>query len=970
MKTHLFKKGASLLLAAALVTGYAPLGSIASVTQSIAVSASADTVGEDTIEVSTWSEIQAAITRGGSNVKIKVSDSDNWNIDVTQEDNYIDIPSGKTVEIDLNEKHLYRYDNNVSADLAVDNGCIFINNGTLTVKNGYMGYSANTGNGGAVVNNGTMTLENVKIYDGYSSENGGAIYNTGNLVMNGSGVCYSSSVKNGGGVYNTGTLSLNGTEISDNECGSLGGGIYNDGALILDKYVGEYGTEITQIYSNDTDDSESTSGKWRGLYNGASGNIKMKYNTRVNDNNYYDSTLEKNFYQNVFLQDGQTITVSGAFEDRENQNEKLSVTVNDLETRVFTSGFATNNPNADVNDYFDCDEAENNWIISEKNGEVGFERYYWGILVDDIAKIAESESKEGTITLDHDAVWYSFAGSGQDTALNIPSDVTVTIDLNGHKIDRNLNDGIYRYDWEGRSYQDGNVIINNGTLTIKDTSDSQTGMLTGGSAHFSYSDGCCVYNKGTFTLLGGKLTGNRGSYGAVLNEYSAIFNLYGGEISGNYSSQTSQTSGVIQNGTVNVHGSPVVKDNYNLSIEYGYDGQNGLDNEQVTKTISNISSKLNIDGALKDGAELHYTGGLGTFTEGYSTHNGDTDPNTYFKSDRANTTFKIENSEAMLVNTDRLLKGAQLVTGENIKLRASFAASESDDLDVKFEWGSGKEDITDITSNYGGYTADCNLAAKELGDTITYTVMCDVEKEYDYQTYTSTLISYKVLETGTFSVRDNYLLPLLKDGEKEANEQEYTDSTRSFAKALVHYCASAQELFDYKTDNLVNRDITDAASGKAYSLAYTQSDYIDDISTLTSDFTEPESVKFNDDKAELSYYGTSLILNDYLTVRHYFKVTGEFEDNFGYGFYQYEDGSDYYYYDVIVSSPDQLLNKQSAYISYPGSNSWLETIMTVNYSAMDYVYIVMNSSRATTKTRNTAQALYYYAKEAYNFVMS
>ncbi len=942
MKTHLFKKGASLLLAAALVTGYAPLGSIASVTQSIAVSASADTVGEDTIEVSTWSEIQAAIDNGGSNVKIKVSDSTDSIINPTQEDNYINIPSGKTVEIDLNSKCLYR---NLDVYSAKENGCIFINNGTLTVENGSIGNSANTGNGGAVVNNGTLTLTNVHVN-------------------------YSYSARNGGGIYNTGTLYLNGTEICDNKCGSLGGGIYNAGALIFDKYVTDYDTQITQIYSNKTDDNESAVGKWQGLYNDNLGTIEMKYNARVDENCEYDSTLDEYVYQNVFLQDGQTITISGTFEDIEDRNEKLSVTVNDPETRVFTSGFEATNPNADPTDYFDCDEAEKNWIISEKNGEVGFEKYYWGVLCDDIKKIAESESKEGTIKLDHDAVWYSFVKGGSNTGLEIPSDVTLTIDLNGHKIDRNLNDGVYKYDWTGEQGLAGNVIINDGTLTLNDTSDSQKGMLTGGSAHFSYSSGCCVYNKGTFTLLGGKLTGNRGSYGAVLNEYSAIFNLYGGEISGNYSSQRSQTSGAIQNGTVNVHGSPVVKDNYNLSIESDYDGQNGLDDERVTKTISNISSKLNIDDPLEGGAELHYTGGLGAFTNGYSTNNVDTVPNTYFKSDRANTEIKLVNGEAMLAYNGTFLKGAQLVTCENIKLRASFDAAENDELDVKFEWGSEKTDFTYITSSGGSYIADCNLAAKELGDTITYTVMCDVESEYDYQTNTYVLNSYNVLETGTFNIRDNYLLPLLKDGEKEANEQEYTDSTRSFAKALVNYCASAQELFDYKTDNLVNRDITDAASGKAYSLAYTKSDNIDDISTLTSDFTEPESVKFNDDKAELSYYGTSLILNDYLTVRHYFKATGEFEDRFGYGFYQYEDGRDYYYYDVTVRSPDQLLNEQSAYISYPGSNSWLETIMTVNYSAMDYVYIVMNSSRATTETKKTAQALYYYAKEAYNFVMS
>lgn len=91
--------------------------------------------------------------------------------------------------------------------------------------------------------------------------------------------------------------------------------------------------------------------------------------------------------------------------------------------------------------------------------------------------------------------------------LGISGDKTVTIDLNGHMLKRNISS----------IAGDGNVIrVSNGsTLTIEDGSGNNSGQITGG---FS-SDGGGINNGGTLYFKGGTITGCRVDHegGAILN---------------------------------------------------------------------------------------------------------------------------------------------------------------------------------------------------------------------------------------------------------------------------------------------------------------------------------------------------------------------------------------------------------------------------------------------------------------------
>ncbi len=162
----------------------------------------------------------------------------------------------------------------------------------------------------------------------------------------------------------------------------------------------------------------------------------------------------------------------------------------------------------------------------------------------------------------------------------IPHGVNAVIDLNGHTIDRKNKSAAVVTD-------DGHVfrVEENGTLTIKDSSSSQTGAVTGG--YSTKGGGILIQKNAVCNLEGGKINGNVASNqgGGVYIQTGGKLNMTGAAVSGNKAS--------IGGGIFNCEKSVVeIKDGHNVitgntSINHGggivnYGGLLMKDNWEVT----------------------------------------------------------------------------------------------------------------------------------------------------------------------------------------------------------------------------------------------------------------------------------------------------------------------------------------------------------------------------------------------------
>ncbi len=148
----------------------------------------------------------------------------------------------------------------------------------------------------------------------------------------------------------------------------------------------------------------------------------------------------------------------------------------------------------------------------------------------------------GTVTLSADV-----EATSADTALVIPEGKVITLDLNGCKLDRHMTE----------SADDGNVITNNGILTITDSGSGKGGVITGG---FHNTAGGGITNNGILMIEGGAICGNNAyEGGGISNAEDALLILSGGTITGN---DASSGGGIyFTGGTLCLSGSPVISGN-------------------------------------------------------------------------------------------------------------------------------------------------------------------------------------------------------------------------------------------------------------------------------------------------------------------------------------------------------------------------------------------------------------------------
>ena len=518
-----------------------------------------------------WNWLQVQMTINEANIEI------GRNIQpYTSDAGCLEVPSGKTVTLDLNGHTIDR-----KLTTATANGYVVKNSGNLTIKNTAGTGIIKGGNaqdaGGGIYNEGTLALQGGTIQNNKAnSGNGGGIYNTGTGVLTiSSGTITSNTALKGGGIYNAGTLTFSNGTISNNNVTSNvesftsaidGGGIYNAGTMTIS------GGAITNntVYT----------GKGAGIYNaGTSFTLSGAPNISGNQK----GTLNSGSNTNIYLAATRTITIDGTL----SYSTPISIS---MESRgVFTSGLGWD---GSTSAKFSSEE---NLVDVYSNGTEAKLQTHWGHL-------QELMSQNNTITLDRNYQPHSDDVGG----LVVPDGKTVTLNLNNRTINRNVSSAI----------SDGYVIKveSGGNLTIKNTSG--TGTITGGK---NSGNGGCILNEGTLELQSGNISSNSAVNGGGIYNTGAL-TISGGNVQSNTAS-TGHGGGIYHAGTSLTISNGNVQSN---TASAGNGG--GIYNDGADLTVSggNISSNTaNTGGGIYNntGKSMTINGGTIqnniTSTDGY-----------------------------------------------------------------------------------------------------------------------------------------------------------------------------------------------------------------------------------------------------------------------------------------------------------------------------------------------------------------
>ena len=405
----------------------------------------------------------------------------------------------------------------------------------LELKNLTISRNEATAKGSAVyLQSGRLTLTDCTVSENTSAD--GTVYVTNKTTLNASGSIISDNEvteKSGGAIVSHGTVNLNCCTLEDNTANTTGGSIWSKGTLTLrdttitgNKAMTQKGGGLCILDGTLTLIGGSISGNtayggFSGVYYGEDADgFTLGGAAKVEDNTRSD----------VYLTEGKKISLITSGADAMNADANVGVSVEAC-TATVTTNYSSAYGGTDPAEFF-CTE-NGSAITTDDSGEVMVIESEWTLL-------RKQFSNSGTIVLDRD--WTAIS---RDKSIEVPAGKTVTLDLNGHKID-------------AKKALSDSVIKVNGTLTIQDNSENQNGKITGGSStsggalyvfengalnieggavseNSAAQDGGGIYNKGTLTVSGGAISDNTSKYGAgVYNRGAAT--ITGGSITGNTAS--------------------------------------------------------------------------------------------------------------------------------------------------------------------------------------------------------------------------------------------------------------------------------------------------------------------------------------------------------------------------------------------------------------------------------------------------
>ena len=482
---------------------------------------------------------------------------------------------------------------------------------------------------------GTLTLEDGAVLRNCKSQYyaGGAVglfAGTSEFVMNGTARMEDNEADYGGGVYVANILAaftMNGGTIANNTATKYGG-VYCEARK-------QYGSNDTaKINLNGGTITGNTAGiAGGGVYFGGMTTCKVAGTVNITGNTQGDDKAASNLHVAASAEDQAVLAGNVSSDSRIGLNADLipayRIVRGSSDTNVFTSDRAncavTKNGSVSFNLDLLANEEHTHCVCLQNQNYGPYHDHDKDTKWVGISSL-KSVKSYGCYYLLND-VTTTDEGWGSDLD-------DVRICLNGHNII--LENGYYRPYIHVTNYHTLTITDcaeEAGQITCKDTADPKGaciveidagckfnmfgGEITGlDSSENSAPYPAAVFNRGTFNLCGGKITGNKSH--AVYNE-NATMNLYGGEISGNDTTYTDASAGaavvLVSGSTLNMSGG-TIKDNISNTLGGGV----------YAKGIQSRSSTLNISGGEISGNrvnstndDLGFDGGGGVYVDLYAT---------------------------------------------------------------------------------------------------------------------------------------------------------------------------------------------------------------------------------------------------------------------------------------------------------------------------------------------------------------
>ncbi len=383
-------------------------------------------------------------------------------------------------------------------DGIANTGTLTVNGGTIKgtasnagqgISNGNLGYGTLVMNGGTVYGERTGILNNTTATVNGGSVSGKYMYglsNNGTMTVGGDGQKADISVSGAYGASNSGTLNIG----EKSPYTTTIAGTTSGGAGIVNGHDGSGNATSMHIYNSTTGTIKMTGGTVKGNRGGASGAYAIINGSRAQDNVISGGTLIADTSTNI-----QNHT-DGVWELGTSLVLKNTRDDNWFNNPIDSSEISG------VNKCYIKDWNHLNLVVTNGADDDGFYTATFSAKLDSAQSVqsAIADAKDGeVIKLEGDIEGH----------IEIPAGKNVVLDLNGHKIE-NTN---------------GRPITNYGTLKVIDSSEEQTGALTG-STHG-------IWNFGTLTVEAGTITGTGNE--AIINDKTATsVTVTGGTLRGGY----------------------------------------------------------------------------------------------------------------------------------------------------------------------------------------------------------------------------------------------------------------------------------------------------------------------------------------------------------------------------------------------------------------------------------------------------